>query len=664
MNGDGSNLHRISTERGGLLHPTPLPDGRILVARWWNNFNMPSDKGIYNRIDNAPYDQTLPDGTLIYSNTNSTFDPANARLSNGMDVTHQPNTWHLMALRPDGSQFERYAFTPYSKYEATNDDGRDTYTAAQPALIISGTQTYVAYTSQADSTMVHSTQKTGIRVAQPGAAMMYANFGDGVAGLTYDKVWNHDDESAPYALHPWGMPGGAILFSYALTNDVSLPVAGVFADPGGGGLTQTLQGSQLQYQLYTMSLDGSSKTLLPAAIGTADAMDAKPLVARTGWQSLPDAFTSVAQDDPRYWNLPNSMPAYHFTMSSTAQIQTATLHNPNVYANAPLEMPFINNSPMPGSVAFAQVWVDANQFTGAYCYGYPDPCGSFKSDAEVRAILWTQVPVSARGEFTATIPADVPGFVILRDASGRAVSGWNRGYISIAQGNAWARPGQTVTCVGCHLGHVSGSLDAVHSDAVQGLTNIAPYAAVSASSTYSTSSNAFAASHLNDRRGWVPAAGGPAGTYADDSLGWISAKGISNAAGATITMTWPASFTITRVRLVGPPPLGGDWGGFGAANVPSPFHIAAGTLRFYRGASLAGGALAVGQVEPLANGGTTVNLAGPLQIDRLTFTVNSVSGKWAYADVAALQEIEVIGTTGSPAVVSLPKSLFLPLLQR
>ena len=268
MNGDGSNAHRISTERGGLLHPTPLPDGRILVSRWWNNFNMPTDMGIYNRIDNRPYDQLLPDGTVIYSNTNSTFDPAQARLSNGTAVTHQPNTWHLMAVSPDGSQFERYAFTAYSKYEATNDDGRDTYTAAQPAVIVSGTQTFVAFTSQQDSSMVHSTQKTGIRVAQPGAAMMYANFTDAVAGLSYEKAWNQNDDSPPYALHPWAMPDGTVLFSYAITNDASLPTSGVFVDPGGGGLNQTLQGSQLQYQLYTMKLDGSNKLPVATAIGS------------------------------------------------------------------------------------------------------------------------------------------------------------------------------------------------------------------------------------------------------------------------------------------------------------------------------------------------------------------------------------------------------------
>ena len=52
VNDDGSDLHRITTERGGLLHPTPLPDGRILFSRWWLNFNQPSSQGVFNRIDN------------------------------------------------------------------------------------------------------------------------------------------------------------------------------------------------------------------------------------------------------------------------------------------------------------------------------------------------------------------------------------------------------------------------------------------------------------------------------------------------------------------------------------------------------------------------------------------------------------------------------------
>ncbi|HZY43249.1 MAG TPA: hypothetical protein VFF70_00745, partial [Anaerolineae bacterium] len=250
VNADGSNVHRISSERGSLLHPTPLPDGRILVARWWNNFNQPSDQGIYNRIDNQSGDHVLPDGTVIYSNTDETFNPALGRLALGFELRQAPNTWHLMVIDPDGTHFQRYAFTPYSEYELTNDSGNDTYVGAQPAVVLSGTQQFIAFTSQQDESMVHSTLRTGIRVARPDVSMMYSNTADAIAGLTYDKVWGHGDTSSPYAIHPWGLPDGSILFSYAAGPIGGLPSIGSYNDPVTGR-NFDLQGSALQYQLYT-----------------------------------------------------------------------------------------------------------------------------------------------------------------------------------------------------------------------------------------------------------------------------------------------------------------------------------------------------------------------------------------------------------------------------
>src|SRR4029077_19752866 len=112
---------------------------------------------------------------------------------------------------------------------------------------------------------------------------------------------------------------------------------------------------------------------------------------------------------------------------------------------------------------------------------YPDPCDQFKQDVQVRAIKYTSVPVSPRGEFTAQVPANVPAFIFLRNAQGKIVDGWNRGYATIAQGNSFARPGQTVTCIGCHFGHVSGSITNA-AQATAGWTNVAPNAKTNASS--------------------------------------------------------------------------------------------------------------------------------------------------------------------------------------
>lgn len=660
VNANGSNLHRITTEPGGLLHPTPLPDGRILFSRWWNNFNQPSATSVFNRIDNRDNDRTLPDGTFIKANPDEEFNPSTGHLPDGFEIRNAPNAWHLHVVNADGTDFHRYAFTPYAYWARTEDSGGDTYTASQPALVFNNGTMYVAYTSQQDGTMVHSTQKTGIRVARPGVDMLYANIGDSIAGLSYDKAWDQGDEGPPYAIHPAGMPDGKILFSYTVVNN-SLPTGGTYHG-------EQTQGSSLQYKLYTMNLNGGGKTELPVSIGTSDAMDAKPIVARTGWTAQSDQFTTNTSDDPKQWNVPSDLfpNQYGFSQKTSANIQTATIHNPNIYANAPLALPFINNSPAPGSVTTAEVWIDANQFTGAYCYDYPgkpDPCDGFKEDVQNRAVKYTTVPVSPRGEFTAQIPADVPAFIVMRGADGKVVDGWNRGYISIAQGNAYARPGQTVTCIGCHFGHTSGSITN-GAEATAGWTNLAPYAKTTASSEKEPDDQyqPFDPSRVVDRRGFIAIPSGgpqnPAETedynknYQDTENGWMSVEQTDdNAAGEWVQLKWDTPVLVKSIRLIGPPTLKGDWGGFGEGPDPqTPYHVSSGTLALSLGSQSVGGSpLNVGQVESLADGGTLITLNNPTVLDKLRFTVTGTTGYWYWQTVAALNEIEVIGMDGDAA---------------
>ncbi|MBE7528326.1 MAG: hypothetical protein HND44_22100 [Chloroflexi bacterium] len=670
INGNGSGLRRITTERAGVLHPTPLPDGRILVSRWWNQFNQPSETGIYNRIDNAPQNTTLPDGTIILANPDATFNPALAILPGGFQVRQAPNTWHLMTVNPDGTHFQRYAWTPCCFWNLTNDSGHgDTYAAAQPAVVQANGQLFVAYTMQPDQSMVHSTFKTGIRVARPGVEMLYANAVDALAGLSYDKAWNQGDDSGPYALHPSGLPDGRILYSQSEV-DNSLPTSGTY-----NGVT--LQGSNVRYRLWTMELSGDGQTpiaidLAPFGLGTADLMDAKPIVARVGWSSLPDAPYPIASDDPIQGNVPNTLPAYWFSQNDPGEIQTATVHNPNVYANPSLWSPYVNNSPPPGSVATAELWLDANQFTGVYCYNdWPNPCANFRADNQVRAILWDEVEVTPEGAFTMTAPADVMGFFVLRDAAGRLVRGWNRGYTTIAQGSAWARPGETVTCTGCHMGHVSGSLDDVLTDAETGWQNVAPFAHASASSYSIRSGYSFGPEKINDRRGWIPrpADGPPAPffddayrePYQDDELGWLTEDG--RTVGEWVELTWPAAMRIKQIRLVGPPPQGGDWNGFGQPGQDGPYYVDNATLNLYQNGVLVDGRN-TGRIEPLANGGTLITFNTPVEIDRLRLTVTAVTGRWHWEHVAALNEIEVIGQAAEAWPLLEISYTYLPVIRR
>lgn len=671
MNGDGSNLHRITTERAGVLHPTPLPDGRLLASRWWNQFNQPSETGIYNRIDNADVNTTLPDGTIILANPDATFNPALAILPGGFQIRQAPNTWHLMTLNPDGTEFQRFAWTPCCSWNLTNDSGSgDTYAAIQPAVVQDNGQLFVAYTMQTDQSMVHSTLKSGIRVARPGVEMLYANAVDAIAGLSYDKAWNQGDDSGPYALHAWGLPDGRVLYSQS-EEDNSLPTSGSY-----NGFD--LQGSNLRYRLWTMDLAGAGQTavaidLNPLGLGTADLMDAKPITARVGWASLPDTFTDIASDDPTNGNVPNTMAEYWFSQNGPNEIQTATIHNPNVYANPSLNSPFVNNSPPPGSVAKAQLWIDANQFTGAYCYnGWPQDCATFRQDNEVRAILWDEVEITPAGAFTMTVPADVMGFIVLRDAEGRIVRNWDRGYTTIAQGSAWARPGETVTCVGCHMGHVSGSLDDVEADAESGWQNVAPYAIAAASSHKQDEEyDRFRPEKINDRRGWVPLpVGGPPAPfftepyqlpYQDDELGWLTEDGRTH--GEWVELTWPIAMRVKQIRLVGPPPEGGDWGGFGEPDQYGPYYVDNATLNVYLDGVLVDGR-STGRIEPLDNGGTLITFNTPIEMDRLRLTIEAVTGRWYWDEVAALNEIEVIGQAAEAWPLLEISQIFLPVVQR
>lgn len=671
MNGDGSNLHRITTERAGVLHPIPLPDGRLLVSRWWNQFNQPSERGIYNRIDDAEIMVTLPDGTILLANPDAQFNPARGILPGGFEIRNAPNTWHLMTLNPDGTEFQRYAWTPCCFWNLTNDSGSgDTYAAIQPAIIQNNGQLLVAYTMQPDQSMVHSTLHTGIRVAYPGVEMLYANAVDAVAGLSYEKAWNQGDDSGPYALHPAGLPDGRILYSQS-EEDNSLPTNGNY-----NGFD--LQGSNLRYRLWTMDINGGNQVplaidLAPLGLGTADLMDAKPIVPRVGWTALPDTFTTVASDDPINGNVPNSLPPYWFSQNGPGGIQTATIHNPNVYANASLYAPYVNNSPPPGSVATAELWIDANQFTGAYCYNdWPDPCDGFRKDNELRAILYTEVEVTPAGAFTLTAPADVMGFIVLRDADGRLVRDWNRGYTTIAQGSAWARPGETVTCTGCHMGHVSGSLDDVLADAESGWQNVAPFAHADASSHKPDEPyDRFRPDKINDRRGWVPRpSGGPPAPfydepyqlpYQDDELGWLTEDG--RTAGEWVSLAWPAAMRIKQIRLVGPPPDGGDWNGFGEPDQYGPFYVDAATLALYLDGALVT-SQATGRIEPLETGGTVLTFDPPVTSDSLRLTIDAVTGRWYWDEVAALNEIEVIGQAAEPWPLLQISNTFLPVMRR
>ena len=217
------------------------------------------------------------------------------------------------------------------------------------------------------------------------------------------------------------------------------------------------------------------------------------------------------------------------------------------------------------------------------------------------------------------------------------------------------------------MGHVSGSLADVQTQVEQGWTNVAPYAAATASSYHEETNQyqPFNPARVIDRRGWVPLpAGGPLPPeepYMDTETGWLSQ--LDSANGQWVELNWPSDMRINTILLVGPPPNGGDWGGFGDPAQYGDYYVEAATLNLYHNGSLVQ-TRSVGRIEPLANGGTLITFASPLVIDRLRLTITDTSGRWYWSEVAALNEIEVIGAAAEPFPLLQISRTFLPSWQR
>jgi hypothetical protein len=87
-------------------------------------------------------------------------------------------------------------------------------------------------------------------------------------------------------------------------------------------------------------------------------------------------------------------------------------------------------------------------------------------------------------------------------------------------------------------------------------------------------------------------------------------------------------------------------------------------LQFYRKGVQVGADLPVGRVEPLTNGGTLLTLAAPVVTDHLRFTIRTTTGLWSWEQVAALNEIEVVGMAAEAPPTLEVRKVFLPMVVR
>ena len=172
MNGDGSDLHRITSERNGAEEPTIDPiSGKIVYARWWLNVDLPSN----------------------VTKTGLTREPHQAL------TTDNGNIWQATTIRPDGNELTMYAGFPRTRF------GSQTY---KPSIMDNGVllSTFTPRTG-----LTGEMGGTGIRWFKKGA-----DFEHYIVGVKPDEsLRTKSIIPPPFASDPVQLAGTTILFSYS-----------------------------------------------------------------------------------------------------------------------------------------------------------------------------------------------------------------------------------------------------------------------------------------------------------------------------------------------------------------------------------------------------------------------------------------------------------------
>jgi hypothetical protein len=423
VNEDGSNLHRITSERSGADRPTIDPlTGRIVFARWWRNYRFPTD-----RLDTVP----TADGFARHLGLSTQFDPNPP--SRGAQF--ETNMWTPASINPDGTNLT--AFALFFR-------GNETMNHFYGGAFASDGTLYGNYFPMEN--MTEASGFGGIRRVHRGAVQY-----DHIIGNT--RRYEHPQitatsfgvETSPsgYAADPAVMADGSLLISLATGNHAALTGEDINQD----------------YGLYNINASGSpAPLLLYDNPGTAE-LQAQVLTARPVPPIIPDTIVNTPSPLP-----PPAAGPYD-------QDGTFTFHALNVYANGPVDMDIVN-APAVGSAATIKFFIDHQRSS----------FGSFPS--RDFPILLEELPVNPNGSIrTNRAPANVQLFEQLRNAAGAVpptTKGINPDGGAHVAGHNYGRPGAVARCVGCHAGHTL--IPVPGNDADAQWSNLAPGAIATASS--------------------------------------------------------------------------------------------------------------------------------------------------------------------------------------
>lgn len=419
VNEDGTGLHRITSEKNGADRPVVDPQtGKIVYARWWRNFYWP-----YDGMESVASTQ-YPQGWLYHQGLTSDL----YSVIDGEQYMFNNNAFALTEINPDGSG--QQLFSGYFRETSANSCYGGSFDAEGE---------FVGNWFPIE----HQTESSGF-----GGIKRYYRQGrkapQGLVGITDYGNLDYYVSDPPsygilkgrYAAEPFVLPDGRILVSMA-------------PDP------------QQDYGLYVLNGDGSDAELLLDIPGMTE-LSARLVRPRPIPPVIPDRYTAPASLLP-----PTGL-------EDLRKDGTFTFDCRNIHFNAPVDDPVISAPAVGdiGSVRFYAAPLLHQQYGSVEALDFP--------------LLYNEIAVDAFGRVLETdAPAHVPLFEQGRAPASRGyrISRTGGGIMDGAaqvMGFNFARPGQQVTCVGCHQGH---SRIPVPTDPQELLfTNLAPGARIKASS--------------------------------------------------------------------------------------------------------------------------------------------------------------------------------------
>lgn len=350
VNADGSDLHRITSERNGAERPMVDPlTGKIVYARWWRNHRFP--------VDDL---STIPDPNGGYVQKDGLSADRNNQ-TGGPDFLFR-NAWHAAAINPDGTEL-----VMYSDFFRGDDDNHMYGGSFAP-----NGDLFASYFPMTN--MTEASGFGGIRKIPRGFGK-YAS----ILGITYPTLdYVHPSNPTSY---------GVFVGSYA-------------ADPcvlrDGRLLVCWTPNIAQDYGLYVCNSDGSNKAFVCNLPGTTE-LRPKELVARP----LPPVIQDI---------IPERAPTLPPMTEMDAYNQGVFLFNDfNVYFNAPVDTDIVS-APAVGSAKSIRFFMDQQRSSPGSFPNLDWPTLLQEAPVSPDGFLSTEVPADVplfeqiRSENQATVP--------------------------------------------------------------------------------------------------------------------------------------------------------------------------------------------------------------------------------------------------------------------